>query len=96
MGQNAGMECYVKAEDIRKIDLLSFDEREGGSLLDRQTHPVLDCAYFLQEIAAQFADLNERLDGFMSSMVVLSKNIAELNMELQESNKARRFRRIPR
>lgn len=73
----------MKAEEIRKIDLLSFDEREGGSLLDRQTHPVLDCAYFLQEIAAQFADLNERLDGFMASMVQLTKAVNELNSELR-------------
>lgn len=80
----------MKAEEIRKKDLIHHlgHDAEHLPVSTMGAGPsILDCAYFLQEIAAQFADLNERLDGFMGSMVQLAKGIAELNMELRESDR---------
>lgn len=65
----------MKAEEIRSKDLLS-----GPS--DMPGDNIRDCAFFLQEIAAQFADLNERLDGFMGSMLQLTKAINQLNAQI--------------
>lgn len=65
----------MKAQDIRN------DEVVGGSDLPGEN--IRDCALFLREIAAQFADLNERLDGFMASMMQLTKAVNELNRELR-------------
>lgn len=80
----------MKAQEIRGKELihhLGADSKLASQTI-ANSGSVLDCAYFLQEIAAQFADLNERLDGFMGSMVQLAKAINELNAELLKSGKA--------
>lgn len=64
----------MNAEQIRKQQLFAGSDMPGDN--------IRDCAFFLQEIAAQFADLNERLDGFMASMLALSKAINELNAQI--------------
>lgn len=64
----------MNAEQIRKQQLFAASDLPGDN--------IRDCAFFLQEIAAQFADLNERLDGFMGSMVQLAKAINELNAQI--------------
>lgn len=78
----------MKAKDIREKELihhLGADSNLAAQTIGN-SGPILDCAYFLQEIAAQFADLNERLDGFMASMVLLTKALNELNSELRKAD----------
>lgn len=68
----------MKAEEIRKLKLIE-DDRNGERIFR-------DEAFFLQEIAAQFADLNERIDGLMASMLQVAKAVNELNAQLRNPN----------
>lgn len=74
----------MKAQEIREKQLIHHlgSDSKLASQTIANNGSVLDCAFFLQEIAAQFADLNERLDGFMASMLALCKAINELNAEI--------------
>lgn len=68
----------MTAEQIRKQALFAASDLPGDN--------IRDCAFFLQEIAAQFADFNERLDGLMGSMMLLTKALHEMNAELRKAD----------